>query len=365
MALRKISKTQTDVATWAADSAGIGTDIEKNGVLTRVDCTVEVTPSATFDGANQVDSLFRLIQNLRLVGGGHTYFNLPADDACMGGTLLHYLNRLDHQAAFHRSGDVAAPLRTYAPITWVLHAGARPKDIYGRSNPFDLSGVVPALHETTLRTEWVTAGNDVIDDTITIASAVMRFNIHYVTGSHEEIMAEMGKQQVRLPRQAVALGANAMIPAWSASVFPHTATASDYAEERDIPTDGWLMRVSLAEQDATGVRSIRAEDQVTGVKITIRGEELVKEFTNPWTAYLDYGSMMEADEAADDFGNHAPVGILIKDLRPHGHSDYGLNLMNVPNGSAKLGLTISVYASGDDSLILFERFLPYAGKLGF
>jgi len=317
MALRKISKTQTDTATWSADSAGIGTDIEKNGVLTRIDATVELT---TFAGTgnptdvNAPDGLFRVVQNLRLVGGGHTYFTLPADDAAMGGTLFHYMNRHDFQMAGHRDALFATPEHVYIPVSWVLHAGSRPFDQFGRPNPFDLSGVIPTLQETTLRTEWVTSGGDVMDNAQTFTAAVMRFNLHYLVGTHQEIMAEMQRQRVTIPKQAAELGATAMIPAWIAEVFAHTATSSDYSTERNIPTDGWLKRICIAEQEATGDRSIRAEDQVTGVKVLIRGEDIIKEFVDPWTLGLDFASQLTVDHAAPDYGNQAPVGILLQNL---------------------------------------------------
>ena len=162
----KRSYTQTNTAAWAADSAGIAVDIDRTGLITRIDATVEITPSLTLDGASQPDSIFRVIQNLRVVGGSHTYFTLPADDACMGGILLHNLNVYDGFGLGHRDGDIAAPGRTYVPMNFVLHAGSRPKDMFGRDNPYDLSAFIPANKEGQLRAEWVTSGNDVMDDSV-------------------------------------------------------------------------------------------------------------------------------------------------------------------------------------------------------
>ena len=49
--MRKMSISQTTSATWGADST-ISTDLERTGLVTRIDFTVEVTPSASLDGAN-------------------------------------------------------------------------------------------------------------------------------------------------------------------------------------------------------------------------------------------------------------------------------------------------------------------------
>ena len=365
--MRKLEKTQTDTAAWAADSSGITTDVEKLGVMTRLAVTAEVTPSATFDGANQTDGLWRIIQNLRLEGGAGPYFALPADDACMGGTLLHYMNAVDHGLTGHASGDVTAPQLTYVGVSFILHPGSRPKRWNGRDNPYDLSAIVPALYETALRTVWVTSSNDVMDDTVTISSAVLRHTQYYITGLDSEIRAEMTRQGVAIPahvRASSPTGEAAMMPQWTTEVFPHTATASDYGEERNITVGGYLRRICIAEQDATGDRSIRAEDQVTGIKIKINEETIVQSYVDHWTAALPVGTQLEEDEAAADFGGYAPAGILMKDLTEHGHPDYGVDLTSVAAGAAKLGLTIGQYASGDDSLILYDRVVPYFGKLG-
>ncbi len=358
--MRKKMLTQTDTATWAADSAGIATDLERNGVITRITATAEVTPSATFDGANQVDGLWRIVQNLRVVGGAHTYFNLPADDAAMGGTLLHYLNALDTGMVGHSSGDITAPDRTYVGVNFMLHCGSRPR-VNGVDNPFDLSGLIPGLYESQLRAEWVTSGNDVMDDTVTIGSATMRFTLHYIAGTHGEIVAEMARQGVYAPVG----GAHAMIPAWTSEVFAHTSTKSDYTEERNLPLGGYLRRIGIACQDATATRSIRAEDEVTGVRVKINEETLLQAHADALASVLPLGTQMEADEGAADFGGYSPKGIIPIDLRPFGHSDYGINLAPRQVRSAKLGLTITTYASGDDSLILYERYEPYTGRLGF
>ena len=136
MVVRKRKYTQTDTGAWAGDSAGINVAIERNGILTRIDMTAEMTPSSTgFDGANQPDGLFRAFQNTIIRGGSHTYITLPAEDQCGGAILLHYLNRKDFRMAGHPLALVSAPRRAYTPITFRYHFGARPQTLFDRTTP--------------------------------------------------------------------------------------------------------------------------------------------------------------------------------------------------------------------------------------
>ena len=357
--MRKRTITQTLTGTWAGDSPGIATDIDRTGYITRISAVAEVVPSATLAGANQPDGAWRIVQNLRIVGGEHTYMNLPADDAAMGGTLLHYMNLLDGFGTGHSILTIVAPNRTYTPITFTLHPGSRPRDLYGRDNKFDLTAFIPALREGQLRAEWVTSGNDVMDDTVTITSAVMRYTLHMVQGSPGEIREEMARQQVVLPPGVP----NGMVPAWTGEVFNHTAAAADYSVERDIPPGGFLKRICIAEQDTTATRSLRAADEVTGiaVKLAEDGTDIFKAYTDFLTGNMPPGSsFLEAADAALDGGVHNAMGLYFVDLRPHAKSnhDYGLDLRGQKTGAVKLGLTITAYAAGDDSLILYERYLP-------
>ena len=302
-----------------------------------------------------------MIQNLTLEGGGRTFFTLPANDAPEGGTLLHYLNRLDGFSLGHPDGAIAAPARTYTPISFVFHAGSRPRDRYGRPNPFDLTAFVPSLQISRLRANWVTSGNDVMDDVVTISSAVMRFTVSQVLGTELEVMAEMAMQDVRLPP-----GTKAMVPEWLAEDYPHGATASDYATERNIQGGAWLKRVSLIEQDGTATRALRAGDEVTAVKLSLpRGDvELYKAFADQMMLDVPPGNNLEDDDGAADFQGNVPRGILVLDLRPHTGPDnpwgvdYGLNAVSLNVGDLKLGLTITTQASNDHSGILLERYLP-------
>ena len=361
MVARKRQYTQTDTGAWAADSAGINVAIERNGIITRIDMTAEITPSATLDGASQADGLFRVFQNTTIRGGSHTYVTLPAEDPCGGAILLHYLNRKDFRMAGHPLGLITAPRRTYTPVTYRYHFGVRPQGLFGQDNPFALTAFLPANKETSVNFVITTSGNDVMDDTVTISSGVYRFTLHIVQGSEGDIRQEMAAQGVNYPVGAP----TGMVPAWIAEVFDHTATATDYSVKRDVQTGGWLRRIVIIEQDETATRALRAADQVTGVSFELpaQSESLIRSFMDAYFNTHDFGSNSQADDAAPDFQAHAPHGIMVLDMRTHamGYSDYGLDLRHSALGSSanpKLGLTITTYTSGDSSLILQERFLP-------
>lgn len=357
MTARKRQYTQTDIGAWAANSGGINVALERNGLLTRLDVTAEITPSGALAAANQPDGLFRVIQNTTIRGGSQTYATLPAANPCGGGVLLHYMNRLDFRMAGHGPSSITAPNRTYNPITFRYHFGSRPRTLFGTDNPFDLTAFIPSVKESGLNFIIVTSGNDVMDDVTTISSGTYRFTQHIVQGTDGEIREEMAAQGVQYPGMAP-MG---MVPAWSSELFSHTATASDYATERDVPTGAYLKRIAIIEQDDTATRAIRAADQVTAVqlRLPLQSEALVRTFVDALQNSLDWGSNLQADSAAGNFQNSAPVGLIFMDLRPHGNFDYGLNLMPpIQNGQVKLGFTISTYTSGDASLILYERLQP-------
>lgn len=364
--LTKLTRTQSDSATHAADNAGIRTAIEQIGMLTRLSMTVEVTPSATLGGANQPDGLWRVMRNLRLEGGSDAFFQLPSDDGCLGGTLLHEMNRKDGFGTGHPDGVITAPSATFTPITFHYHAGARPRDMYGRDNPFDASAFVPASILGTLNALWVTSGADVMDDTVTISAATLRFTGNWILGSHEEIQQEMSDQNVtpHLPP-----GATAMVPAWTAEVFAHSATSSDYSTRRNVITGGYIKRIGLLVQDATATRTLRGGDEVTQVALihTKTDHRVFAVRTAEIANALEFGSNLTADDAAAQFNNHARKGVYLFDLRPYQVSRvgrlYGHNMESAKAGDWNLGLSIGTYASGDDSLILYERYLPTNARL--
>lgn len=369
MALRKVSITQNASGTWAAD-ATITTALERMGIITRIEPTVEVTPSASLGGTNQPDALFRMIQNMRIVAN-ETFFNLPADDGSQGGVLLHYANRADGYGLGHPDGVIVAPSVTYTPVNFVLHCGAAPhRD--GIDDPFDLSGFIPASVESQLNAEWTVSGNDILDDVTTITSAIMRYTIHRVLGSPEDIRAEMQAQGV-LDHLPPIPGITGMVPAWSANNHANVAATTDYeAETVDVPVAQFLRRIIFVAQDATTVRTLRASDEIRRLNIFYpkTSEVLYQMRLDSVNAHNEYGSVLEADDAALDFGAHVARGFYIIDLRPrtalsHGKHlrRYGWDLRGVNTGDLKLGLFIGIFAAGDDTLFLFERYRPYYGAL--
>jgi hypothetical protein len=357
----KRSVTQTDSWTWSA-STNVEQDILKDGYITHIDFVVEITPSATLTGANQPDGLFRIIDNFTIKGGSQTYFTLPAEQ---GGRLWHYMARKLFGHIGHGSGAVAAPTLTNIPVLFRWHPGSRPLLPDGSVNFFDLTAFIPAIEESSLTGTWATTANTVLDDIVTISSATMKATVYMVQGEPEEIIREMMMQGVPIDltgRPAL------MTPAPTAEVFSTTATKSDYSEERDIPTGGYLRGIGFLAQDATATRPVRAPDELTeiAVKMPGIGARLVEVDCEPLWAGQPSGSNLEADDGAADFQQHAPEGVFYLPLKDRGVSalsrEYGINLIPARTGDWKLGMTISTYASGDDILIYYDRLIPYTGK---
>lgn len=360
--------TQTASGTWVTDST-IETDIERVGVITRIDATVELIPSATLDGANQEDGLFRLVQNLTVRGSSGTYMTLPADDSAQGGNLLHQLNIVDGHGVGHEDGIIVAPRSLYIPVNFVLHPGSRPRNVWGGDNPYDLSAIIPAHAEGQLTASWKVSGNDVVDDTVTITSAIMRYTISRVTGTHDEIVRERNAQGVRLPDVP---GITAMIPAWSAQVFAISGTSADFdAQKVDVIGGGWLKRVTVLAQDAVATVANRASDEIVEIRIrnVNQSEDLLRVNVEAITAHLPAASNLEADDAGPTFNLSSALGVYPIDLRPMTNSggsgqDYGFNMNGVAKGEMELGFVVRTNAAGDDALILWERNLPTGVALG-
>lgn len=377
--MRKISIRQTASATWAGDTT-IAADIERVGLVTRVDFLVEVTPSATLTGANQPDGLSRLVQNLRITGGSHVYTTVPADDGCQGGSILHYMNVIDGFGVGHPDGAIAAPTRTFTPMKFTFHFGSRPRTVWGVDNPYDLTAFIPAGGESQLRAEWTTSGNDVMDDSVTISSAVGRFQLHRLSGQESEIRQEMALQGVVLPGDEQWTG---MVPAWAARNFATAGTTTDFeAETDDLVMGGFLKRILLLAQDATATRTLRAGDEVTETRIwSVKTSEVLYQLTSELlTGYLPGGDQLTANSGAAesggtekmgvDFNIAAPLGFYPIDLRnktwtapgsihsPAVGQAYGWDLRRVQTGDLRLGHIITTRAAGDDRLILWERLMP-------
>lgn len=366
MPVRKVEIEQTATMTWSGDTT-LETDVERQGLITQIDVTANITPSATLTGANQPDSLARVLSGVRLLGGTRTYFTTPSVDGGQSGVLLHYMNKEDGHGIGHPDGAIAAPSQTFTSMNWVLHPGSRVKDMYGRYNPFDLSAFIPAGLEDQLKAEVDTDGNDVLDDTVTLSSAVIRFTLHRIFGNQQEIQAEMNAQGCRYPA-----GASGMVPTWSAIAYALTGTTNDFdSDQLDVVTGAYLKRINMLAQDATANRPLRAGDEVIATALIFpeTTERVFQGRHDHLVGHMEYGTMLEADDAAADFQAHAAKGIYLRDLRkyhttnnPTGY-DYGLNLTQMKSGTVKLGLRIGAQASGDDLLVIYERYAPYFGAV--
>lgn len=364
MGVRKTELQQTASGAWVADST-IETELVDEGLITEINVTAEITPSATLAASNQPDALNRIIQGMQIVGGSHTYFVLPTDDGAQGGTLLRALNGIDGYGIGHGGGAVAAPHSTYTAINFVFHAGSRPRMANGARGQFDLTAFIPAGNESRLVARWSTSGADVLDDTVTIASAVMRYTISSVNGTEQELRTEMARQGVRLPP-----GATGMIPAWSALNHTNGGVTTDFAAEtEDIVAGAYLRRISMLCQDATAIRPARSSDEVVEFAIvSIRNNQTLLQVAGEISvAHGAMGTFLTANDAVSFGGVHNLDGVLYADFRGRGstdlHDDYGWNLIGSGNGSFKLGLKIRTQAAGDRTLILFERVSPIDGLL--
>lgn len=359
---------QINTAAWSADTT-LRTELDDEGLVTQIDFTAEVTPSASLAGTNQPDGLFRTIQNMTITGAPQNYFDLPTLDGGSGGTLLHYLNMIDGYGPGHGPGAITAPQMLYVPQTWVFHCGVKPFLASGRENPFDLTAFIPAW-DTHLVAMWRTNGNDTLDDVTTISSAVGRFTVYRLTGSPEYIRSAMAQQGIR----GYPEGAMGMIPAWSNAIVSPTSTTTSFTNGfvEYLPTGGYIHRIGMLAQNETADRPLRAADEATEVQLwaTRSNEALYSARTALQLSRLPYGSNLEADDAANDFQNGAPVGVYQLDLKqlagptvPFGDL-YGYNLINAGPNEVRLGFIFRTNASGDDVLVLHERLQPWMPRHG-
>ena len=376
MALKKEAIQQTTTGTWAA-SGSVNLLLDRIGLVTRYDVTAQITPSATL-ATNQPDGLFRPMRNLTIAAGSATYFTLPDDAGGFGGTLLHYLNLIDKLGMGHRNmGAITAPDTTYLSVTMRFHAGIRPQRRDGIDQPFDLSAFVPVGIESSPQLTWTTGPNSVMDDAVTISSAVLVVKPHRVLGTTQEIRQEMANQGVEDILNLIRTGAEGVLanpgcvgltPSWYAQVQSPTATWPNYGLELDSQLGGFIKRVSFIAQDETGTRPVRASDELTQLKMFVPEANSVLFSTDTESINAAGPSYDEPgiDGVADFFGG-APKGVYVKDLRPFGPTQLeqliGYDTRGRQNGYLKFGQTIGANAAGDDIGVLTERYHVYTGLL--
>lgn len=377
MAVKKESIQQTTTGTYAA-SGTITVLLDRIGLVTRYDAHLELTPSATMLGDNQPDALWRPFRSLSFQAGGYTYMTMPDEAGGHGGTLLHYLNKLDGFGQGWVDQLVAAPSQAFYVPRLTFHCGVRPWKRSGDPNPFDLTAFLPAGIESSPQVVWLTTATTVMDDGVTIGATTLRITAHRVLGTTADIMEEMAKQGVAQLVEMVRNGHQGIlpdpditgfVPGWTGQVESPTATATNFASEQDLQLGGFIKRVTYLAQDATATRPIRADDEIIAIRLTIpeKGVTIFQSDAELLTGGLPEGDFLRAADAIALGVVPAPGGIYPKDLRPYGPTDieqvYGLDTRGRQSGYGKLGRTIGTNASGDDFFNLTERILAYNGRL--
>lgn len=338
-----VTKKLVDTLTWAA-SSDVQVDLPVEGAITRItiDYNLTVTGCLAAD-TNTEFPQWKPIQNLKIEGGGGRQYVGAVGEQM--GRILHFLNLHDFPG---KSFNWAMATNTiYGSI--VLHMGSRPRDLYGRDNPFDTTAIIPARDESNLKLTWTTTqAADVCDTAIDISAGTMVVTVHEVLG---------------LPNM------DGMIPISSTEVYAHTANYSDLSLQRDVPTGSFLRRIAILSQDATAIGSggpLLAADEIGKVGLILPKESrrLVEVDWEAFTQEMGIARVpaMTAAGAVTKPIDLANAGFGILDLRKYANQDYGLDLRNYATGDVKLGLTIENYASGDDTILYYDTIQPYKGR---
>lgn len=343
MAKYNVSKTLVDQGAWAA-SSDVQVDLPREGAITRIAIEYQFTVTGVLAADTNTEfAQFKPIQNLKIEGGGGKQY-LGAVGEQMG-RLLHFLNQMDFP------GKVFQKAMTTNTVfgTIVLHFGSRPRDMYGRDNPFDLTAFVPAKDESTLKLTWTTTqAADVCDTAIDISAGTMVVTVHEVLG---------------LPNM------DGMIPVSSTEFFSHAANKSDLSQQFDVPTGQFLRRIILLQQDATAIGSggpLVSNDEIgrVGLLLPKENRRLVE---IDWESFVTENGIIRfppqtAAGAVTKPNDRSVEGFGVIDLRKYANPDYGLDLRNYATGDVKLGLSIENYASGDDTIIVYDTIQPYKGR---
>lgn len=377
MAVKKESIQQTTTGTWAASSV-VTVQLDRIGLATRYDVVFDVTPSATLIAANQPDALWRPFRNIQFQAGGLQYMAMPDEAGGHGGTLLHHLNKMDGFGMGFLQQLIVAPSQTFYPPRLVFHCGVRPFRKDGSPNQFDLTAFLPAGIESSPQIVWQTTANSVMDDIVTLSSGTLRITAHRVLGTTADIKEEMERQGVNEILDLIRSGAEGLlpepdttglIPSWYGQVQSPTATATNYGLEIDAQLGGFLTRYTTLAQDATATRPVRADDELTQIRLIIpeKGVTILQLDTEQLTVKMNIGDFLVADDAVDFGVSPAAGGIYPIDLRPYGPTTLeqilGLDTRGRQSGYAKWGQTVGTNASGDDFLSLTQRLLTYKGRL--
>ena len=340
-----ITQKLVDTMTWAA-SADKQVDLPNDSFITEIDLELSLTMSGSGAAALATHGLWRAIQSLKIAGGsGKDYYSMSGVQM---GVLMHYLNLVDYPTIRTWHEIVA----TTQIVSWKLHFGSRPYDIFGRRNPCDLSAALPAMDEANLKLTWTCTPANALDDIITISSGTMRVTVHKVQAVNEA--------------QELAIKRGLYVPVSSSEAYDPGATKSNLSGQRFVPTGNYLKRIVIAAQDDTGVGS--NGPLFVGNQVTEVGIKLAK--ANTWlidavrTAQLQLNNPkfdgMEVVDTPNVQSPWAPAGFYLLDLRQYDKEDLGLDTRGLGSNDVILGLTIGAYASGEVEQIWYEQYEPYS-----
>lgn len=334
-----ITKTLTDTFTWVA-SSDIEVDLPLEGLITRIDFEVYLDMSATIAGDCATYGLWRAIEGFKIQGGsGINYFNMGGKQS---GLLWHYLNLLDFPARSWR--DLTADTQ-YALLRF--HAGSRPRDIYGRDNPFDLTAAIPAFAEGNLKAIWTTgATDDTVDDTLNISAMTIRVTVYEVLGGEAAW--------------------NRMIPISSHYTYNPAATKPSLGGQVDVPIGNHVRRIALMCQDSTaltGFGRLVVGDQITELALLLPkiSTPLIYQRTRTMQLGAPKFDGMQVVNTPNVLSPWAVEGFHCLDLRQYDDRDYGLDTRNLRGGDVKLAMTVDTYSSSDREIIFYDQVQRYGG----
>lgn len=339
-----ISQKLVETLTWAA-STDKQVDLPNDAFITEIDLELSLTMSGSGAAALATHGLWRAIQSLKIAGGsGKDYFSMSGVQM---GVMLHYLNLVD----FPTIRTWREIMATTQIVSWKLHFGSRPYDIWGRRNPFDITAALPAMDESNLKLTWSCTPANALDDTITISSGTMRVTVHKVQPANRV--------------KELAIKQTLMVPVSSCEAYDPGATKSNLSGQRFVPTGNFLKRIAIAAQNDAAVGSngpLFVADQVTEV-----GIKLAK--ANTWlidavrTAQLQLNNPkfdgMEVVDTPNTQSPWAPAGLYNLDLRRYDKEDLGLDTRGLGSNDVILGMTIGAYSSGEVEQIFYEQYEPY------
>lgn len=348
MTITRVTERQLTTRAWTASTTLQGIDLPRTGLVTEV--RVRHAATATLTATAVPDATRRALDGLEIRGNNLTFMGLTGNINL--GTLLALLNMADFGVSgLHAPTEVAA---TTFNQSYVFHPGSNPKD------PFDMSVVIPAKRLSDLQALINAPAAAVTDGSGNITAGTYRVEVDTVKG----IKARAGM----------------FMPALRVNSYAPTANG-DY--EIDVPSNGYLRRIVILSLNDTIVTPLRADDEISVVKLTVPDKSTTLIDSN-WEDFKfrtarRYGILGDMEDMAlgSQYGvatnsrpgfngsMHLPVGFGIIDLRDYADLEenplgrlYGINLLGQKTGYAKLTLTITNQAAGDRQIVLWDIVQP-------